>query len=328
MDDLKKQAGLVVKIAGGIVLAILLIVAVSQSFYTVKEAEAAVVTTFGKAEVKEQKGLHFKIPFIQKVQKVDTTVQGVAVGYDPDSSQTLTEGQMITSDFNFVNVEFYISYQVVDPKKYLYQTDNPDEILKDIAMSSIRATLSAYSVDSAMTTGKTEIQSNVKNMIIEELEKQDMGINLVDASLQNVDPPTEEVRQAFRNVETAKQGKETALNEANQYRNEQLPKAEAEADKIIQTAKSVKTARINEAKGQKQRFEAEYEEYKNYPLIIKKRMFLEAMEDVLPSLQVVIDDSDGNIVKVLPSAALDSLAADAGKEAETGKTTEEAKASE
>ena len=285
-----------------IVLVIVLILCCElDAFYTVEETESAVVTTFGKAQLVDTKGLHFKIPFIQRVKKVDTTVKGIEIGYSEDGSGNTYsvehESIMITSDFNFIDCDFYISYQVTDPIKYLYNSSDPDTILKNIAMSSIRSTVSSYNVDTAITTGKAEIQGNVKSMIIAELDQEDIGLTLVDASIQDVEPPTDEVIEAFTAVETAKQGKESAINEANTYRNEQIPAAEAQADKILQDAEATKTARINEANGQVARFTEEYEEYKNYSYITKQRMFFEAMEEVLPTLTVVIEQGDGEVSK-------------------------------
>lgn len=286
------------------IIALFLVITVCNSVYSVKETETAVVTTFGKASIVDGKGLQFKIPYIQKVIKVDTTVKGFAIGYteneDGTTSDVDTESIMITSDYNFVDIDFYISYEVKDAIKYLYASDYPEMILKNIAMSSIRSAMSAYNVDTALTTGKAEIQSNIKQMIMNKLESADIGISLVDASVQDVEPPTDDVKNAFKAVETAKQQKESAINEANKYRNEQLPAAEAQADKILQNAQATKTARINEATGQVARFNAEYEEYKKYPLITKQRMFYEAMEDLLPKLKVIIDDGSGNIQKYYP----------------------------
>jgi len=301
----KPDMGEVFKKNGKMAWTILLIAAIlfvlANSVYTVDETESAVVTTFGKATLVDEKGLHFKIPFIQNVTKVDTTVKGIEIGYSEDSSGNAYsiehESIMITSDYNFIDCDFYISYQVTDPIKYLYNSSEPDVILKNIAMSCIRSTVSAFTVDSAITTGKAEIQSNVKSMIIAELEQEDIGITLIDASIQDVEPPTDEVIEAFTAVETAKQGKESAINEANTYRNEQIPAAEAEADRIIQAAEAQKTARINEANGQVARFTEEYEEYINYPLITKQRMFFEAMAEVLPTLKIVIEQTDGSISK-------------------------------
>lgn len=311
--DPKRGSGKKVgQIFGWIFVAIVAMTVILSAFYTVGETESVVVTTFGKATLVDEKGLHFKIPFIQKATKVDTTVRGLKIGYGEDSDGNTYsvehESIMITSDYNFIDCDFYISYQVTDPIKYLYNSDYPDMIIKNIAMSSIRSTVSAFTVDNAITTGKAQIQSNVKAMMVEELEKQDIGITLVDASIQDVEPPTDDIIEAFTAVETAKQGKESAVNEANAYRNAKLPEAEAEADKIVQTAEAEKSARINEATGQAARFNEEYNEYVHYPLITKQRMFMEAMSDVLPTLQIVIDQGDGEIMKYYPITDLNKAA--------------------
>ncbi len=306
-DIVNSGSGKVKKIVSttiGVIIFLFVVITMLSSAYTVEETESVVVTTFGKAKLVDEKGLHFKIPYIQKATSVDTTVRGIKIGYSEDSNGNVYsvehESIMITSDFNFIDCDFYVSYQVTDPIKYLYNSSEPDEILKNISMSCIRSTVSAYSVDTAITTGKAEIQSNVKSMIIAELEDEDIGITLVDASIQDVEPPTDEVIEAFTAVETAKQGKESAINEANAYRNEQIPAAEAKADRIIQDAEASKTARINEANGQVARFNEEFNEYKNYPLITKQRMFFETMEDVLPKVKLVIDGGETDITKYYP----------------------------
>lgn len=313
--DLNEAGKRAAKKAGkGLILVALLVAIISvvqKGIYSIGETESVVITTFGKASVVEEKGLHFKIPYVQKATRVDTTVKGISIGYSENSDGSSTtiehESIMITSDYNFIDCDFYVSYQVTDPVKYLYQSDEPDLIVKNIAMSCIRSTLSGYSVDTAITTGKAEIQSNVKSMIVAELEEKDIGITLVDASIQDVEPPTDEIIEAFTAVETAKQGKESSINQANAYRNEQIPAAEAEADRIKQEAEAKKTSRINEAKGQAARFNEEYTEYKNYPLITKQRMFMETMEEVLPTLKVVIDNGDGSINKYYPITDLGTI---------------------
>lgn len=299
----REPAAIVSRVVITATIVIFLLVLALNSFYTVKETEAAVITTFGKASTNTRKGLNFKIPFIQKVRKVNTTVQGFPIGYTDDggdSEQADAESVMITSDFNFINVDFYVSYEVKDPIKALYSSNSPVDILKNIAMSSIRSTMSAYSVDAALTTGKSEIQANIKQMIINQLEEEDIGISLVDVSMQDVEPPTAEIIDAFKSVETAKQNKESAINEANQYRNEQIPAAEAEADRIRQDAEAKKTSRINEANGQVARFDEEFAQYQNYPLITKQRMFYETMEELLPDMKVIINNDGDGIAKHYP----------------------------
>ena len=269
------------------------------SFYTLSETESAVVTTLGQAAVNNNKGLQFKIPIIQEVTKINTTVQSFEVGYreerDGSFRNVESESTMITSDMNFVDIDFYVTYQVTDPLQYMYATQEPELILKNLIQSTIRGTISAYTVDSALTTGKSEIQQNIKNIVMGELEEQNIGLSLIDISIQDVEPPTAQIKEAFSEVENARQNKESALNKANQYRNEQIPAAEAKADKIIQKAEAQKTARINEANGQVARFNSEYAEYRKYPLITKQRMFYEAMEEILPGVKIIINnDEDGS----------------------------------
>ena len=274
------------------------LIVVSGSFYSIREEEQAVVCTFGSPQAVTTPGLHFKIPFIQTVEKVSTTINGFSIGYN--STGAGEEAMMITSDYNFLHVDFYAEYRVTDPVKALYASEDPVEILKNIAQNCIRTTIGSYTVDSVLTTGKNEIQSNIKQMIIDKLEVYDIGIQLVNITIQDAEPPTEEVSMAFKEVETAKQGKETSVNNANKYRNEMIPAAEAEADRIIQEAEAAKQERINEANGQVARFNSLYEEYINFPEVTRQRMFYEAMEDVLPGLKVIIQTNDGDMTTMLP----------------------------
>ena len=282
------------------IIIVFLIIAAFNCTYQVKEQEQAVLLTFGNADTVSQSGLHFKLPFIQKVQKVDTTIQGFSIGYDVQTGESIEEESlMITNDYNFVNVDFFVEYQVTDPVKLLYSSDDPVSILKNIAQSCIRTEIGSSKVDDVLTTGKGQIQAEIKEMITNQLTKHDIGITLVNITIQDAEPPTSDVMVAFKAVETAKQGKDTALNNAEKYKNEKVPAAEAEADKILQEAAATKEARINEAKGQVARFDKMYKEYARFPEVTKQRLFYEAMEDILPSLKVVIDSGDGKTQNVL-----------------------------
>ena len=285
----------------GIVFAVLLILLLAfNSTYQIREQEQAVLTTFGKAQAVTTPGLHFKIPFIQQVRKVNTTIQGFAIGYDKDTDAVIEEEAiMITNDYNFIDVDFFVEYKVSDPVKALYASEDPVLILKNMAQSCIRTVIGSYDVDSVLTTGKNEIQSNIKEMIMSKLEQQDIGIQLVNITIQDSEPPTAEIMEAFKKVETAKQGKETSINNANKYRNEKIPTAQAEADRIVKDAEAYKEERINEASGQVARFDSMYAEYIKNPTVTKQRMFYETMEEVLPDLKLIIDSSDG-VDKILP----------------------------
>lgn len=289
------------KIVIGLVAIVIAAILISQSFYSVKEQEAAVLLTFGNAETVSEPGLHFKIPFVQQVEKVDTTIQSFAIGYDLETNKTIEEESlMITSDYNFINVDFYVEYQVSDPVKALYASADPKGILKNMAQSCIRTVIGQSVVDSVLTTGKGEIQAAIKEMLTARLDERDLGIYLVNISMQDAEPPTTAVMEAFKAVETAKQGKETALNNANKYKNEKIPAAQASVDQILKAAEAAKQQRIKEAEGQVARFNAMYDEYIKFPDITKQRMFYETMEELLPSLEVIIDNGNGTTQKLLP----------------------------
>ena len=293
------------KLIGFVVFGVVIAFTVFSSIYSVSEQEQAVITQFGKVVGVETAGLHFKLPFIQESTRVNTTTQGMPIGYEESGTNDPTEdtynygdSMMITKDFNFVNIDFYLEYKVVNPEVYLFNTDEPLDTLRNLTKASIRSTISKYLVDEVMTTAKGKIQAEVKDRLIAEMQKVDLGIEVVNVSIQDAEPPTAEVVQAFKAVETAKQGAETAINNANKYQSEKLPSANADADKIIKEAEAYKENRIAEAEGQVARFSDTYKEYKKFPLITKKRMFYEALEEVLPNLDVII--TDGKTQSIYP----------------------------
>ena len=289
------------KIVVTVIIVIFALIFVNNCYYSVKEQEQAILTMFGKVVRVDTAGLYFKVPFIQKVNKVDMTTHGIGIGYAVVNGQNITvddEGIMITSDFNFVDIDFYLEYKVSDPVAAYYNSYEPEIVMKNMALACIRNTVVNYPVDDVITTAKGQIQSEVKEKLQIELTDKNIGLTVVNLSVQDAEPPTAEIVQAFKSVETAKQGKETAVNNAKKYQNEELPKAEAAADKIVQDAEAAKEARIAEAEGQVARFNEMYEQYKLQPYITKKRLFYETMEDVLPDLKVII--TDGNTQQLLP----------------------------
>ncbi len=305
-----------------ILAAVIIMVLGLSSTYQIREQEQAVLTTFGKAKAVTSSGLHFKLPFIQGVRKVNTTIQGFTIGYDKDTEDTIeSEAIMITNDYNFIDVDFFVEYKVSDPVKALYESEDPELILKNIAQGCIRTVIGSYNVDDVLTTGKNEIQSKIKTMVMDKLEAHDIGIQLVNITIQDSEPPTAEIMEAFKQVETAKQGKETALNNANKYRNEKIPDAQAKVDKIVKDAEAYKIDRVNEATGQVSRFNSMYEEYIKNPTVTKKRMFYEAMEEVLPDLKLIIDSSNG-VQKILP---LDSFSTFSNQVEEKNDSADETK---
>ena len=296
----------VLKLKPAVVIAIVVVIALALAslscFYTVDDKQQAVVTTFGKVTDITDAGVHFKLPFgIQRVQKVDVNVyQKIELGYSSLGDVTIAnESAMITGDYNIVNVDFFVEYKISDPVQYLYSSNEPELILRNLIQSQVRNVVGSSTVDAVLTDGKENIQMQVKDLVTEILEAYDIGLTLVDVKIQDAEPPTLEVVEAFKAVETAKQQAETVINDAKAYQNAQLPKAQAEADKLIRNAEYLKQKRINEAHEQVAMFEAMYLEYKENPAITRSRMYYEAISKVLPDVKLYINSGSGNNVQTL-----------------------------
>ena len=263
-----KKAGRIVTIVVLVVIAALLI---GTCYYTVDDKQQAVVTTFGKVTDITDAGVHFKLPFgIQQVQKVDVNVyQKIELGYSSSGNDYLVndrESTMITGDYNIVNVDFFVEYKISDPVQYLYSSNNPELILRNLIQSQVRNVVGSSTVDAVLTDGKENIQMQVKELVTRILQEYDIGLTLVDVKIQDAEPPTTEVIEAFKAVETAKQKAETVINDAKAYQNAQLPQAQAQADQLVQNAEYLRQKRINEAIEKVAMFQAQYAEYGNHPV--------------------------------------------------------------
>ena len=301
-----KKLGTIVLVAA---LAVLVLVGTLTCFYTVDDKQQAVVTTFGKVTDVVDAGMHFKLPFgIQNVQKVDVNVyQKIELGYRSDGVKDSyvtvdDESSMITGDYNIVNVEFFIEYKISDPRKYLFSSNSPELILRNLIQSQVRNVVGSTSVDAVLTDGKESIQMQVKELVTQILQEYDIGLTLVDVKIQDSEPPTHDVVEAFKAVETAKQQAETVVNDAKAYQNAQLPDAQARADKLIQNAEYLKQKRINEAKEQVAMFNTMYAEYARDPEITRSRMYYEAISEILPGVKLYINTAGGesNVDMMLP----------------------------
>ena len=296
------------KLANKILIALaVLLVAITAltSFYTVDDKQQAVVTTFGKVTDITDPGLHFKAPFgIQQVHKVDVNVyQKIELGYITDANGNAVtktgESTMITGDYNIVNVDFFVEYKISDPVAFLFSSSNPEMILRNLIQSQVRNVVGSAAVDSVLTDGKEGIQMQVKELVTQILAEYDIGLTLVDVRIQDAEPPTNAVIEAFKAVETAKQQAEAVVNEAKAYQNAQIPNAEAEADKLLKNAQFLRQKRINEAVEAVAMFEAMYAEYIQNPDITRARMYYEAISEILPGVKLYINTGSGESIDML-----------------------------
>ena len=298
--DFKRAGRTVIAVA-----AALLVLAVALTcFYTVDDKQQAVVTTFGKVTGVTDAGVHFRLPLIQRVQKVDVNVyQKFQLGYNTSKQNSYivdeSESAMITGDYNIVNVDFFVEYKISDPVQYLYSSNEPELILRNLIQSQVRNVVGSSTVDAVLTTGKESIQMQVRDLVADILSQYQIGLSLVDVKIQDAEPPTQEVIEAFKAVETAKQKAETVINDAKAYENAQLPKAQAQADKLVQNAEYLKQKRINEATEQVAMFTARYQEYANDPQITRSRMYYEAVSEILPGVKLYINTGSSSDVQML-----------------------------
>ena len=301
------------KILVAAALALVLLIGAGTCFYTIDDKQQGVVTTFGKVTDITDAGVHFMLPFgIQQVRKVDVNVyQKIELGYstDPYGDYMVNEKEstMITGDYNIVNVDFFVEYKISDPVQYLYSSNNPELILRNLIQSQVRNVVGSSTVDAVLTDGKENIQMQVKELVTQILEEYEIGLTLVDVKIQDSEPPTQDVIEAFKAVETAKQQAETVVNDAKAYQNAKLPDAKAQADKVIQNAEYLKQKRINEATQQVAMFEAMYAEYAQNPEITRSRMYYEAISQILPGVKLYINTASGSGEDVQMLLPLESI---------------------
>ncbi|KUP06648.1 tail fiber protein [Bacillus coahuilensis m2-6] len=299
--SLKRLIAIVAMTVGGILAIIILF----TSWYTVDESEQAVILTFGEAdETVPEPGLHFKLPYpIQTVEILSKETFSLQFGYEEKDGEIVEyqqETQMITGDENIVLADLVVQWKITDPKMYLFNSDDPEEILFDATSASLRSVIGSSTIDAALTSGKAEIEGQVRELLSTLVDKYDIGISVLAVKLQDVELPNQEVRQAFTSVTDAREMMNTKMNEAEKYKNQKLNEALGEKDAIISNAEGEKAARIEQARGDVAIFNKLYGEYKNNPEITRERLIIETLEQVLPGSQVYIMNDDGSTLKYLP----------------------------
>ncbi|WLR50184.1 FtsH protease activity modulator HflK [Bacillus tianshenii] len=296
----------VYRIIGFVVALLLLGLIGATTWYTVDESEQAVTMTFG--EVQEgisEPGLHFKLPWpIQSVTVLSKETYSLQFGYEQKGEKVTAENpedtKMITGDENIVQADLVVQWKITDPKKYLFNTENPKQVLYNATSASLRGIIGSSKIDEALTSGKAEIEADVRELLISLVENYDIGISVLNVKLQDVDLPNKEVRTAFTKVTDARETMNTKINEAKKYSNKRSKEAEGERDAMISQAEGDKAARIEKARGDVAQFNALYAEYKNQPAITRERLVLETLEQVLPEAKVYIMNDEGNTLKYLP----------------------------
>ncbi len=281
---------------GGMFLPILFLVGIGiyGSFYTVEPDEEAVIIRLGKYTTTASPGLHFKLPFgIDKAVKIQTTkihqaefgfrTSNVSLGsrtqYDKNRGNLESESLMLTGDLNVADVEWVVQYKISDPYKYLFAAANPIQNIRDVSESIMRRVVGDQLVNDVLTTGRASIASEARELMQGVIDRYDIGILITTVKLQDVNPP-DRVKASFNEVNAAKQEQEKMINQAEKRYNKIIPEARGKSEEQVSTAEGYAEAIINKAKGDASRFSQVLKEYKRFPKITRKRMYLEAMEGV------------------------------------------------
>lgn len=291
-------------------LAILAVVGVMTTYYTVSPESVAVVQRFGRYISTQSPGLHFKLPFgIDKVTVVPVRRQlKLEFGFgSPDASNPYQVGQaqekerdMVTGDLNAARVEWIVQYTITSPSDYLFNLRDPGPTLRDLSESAMREVIGDRTVDEVLTIGRSGIEVEALANLRELLELLQLGVSADQLQLMAVHPPRQ-VQPSFEEVNRAQQDRETLINQANGEYNRVIPKARGEAQQRISAAEGYALRRVNEAKGDVARFQELLAEYEKAPAITRRRLYLEAMGEVLPKLKskIILDEDAKQLLPLL-----------------------------
>jgi len=278
----------------------LLLLCAWTSVYTVQPEGEAVVKRFGRVVAIREPGLHFKLPFgidrayfvpTARVLKEEFGFRTVLGGIQRDTSQKSRSQQdeslMLTGDLKVINVEWVVQYRISDPDKFLHRVRDPAATIRDICESVMRRIVGNSLGSDVLTEKRVEVSTQAKLELQEILDSFEMGVQIGTIELQDVTPP-EMVKPAFNEVNQAEQERERLINEAEKRRNQVVPRAEGQAKQVVAEAEGYAFERVNRARGEAERFSAILAEYRNSPGVTRRRLFLEMIDEVLPSLGRVL----------------------------------------
>ncbi len=307
----------------GWLLLLLVVVGLMGSFYTVGTEEKGVVLRLGRFVGITGPGLQFKVPFgIDSVYLVQTErvmkeefgfrTSGFSGRSTYSKSGYSNESLVLTGDLNVSDLEWIVQYKIEDPFKFIFNIHNPVETIRDISEAMTRKIVGDANVTDVLTTDRAMLAAKIQGEIQDTLNSYEIGVRIVTYKFQDVNPP-ESVKAAFNGVNEAEQQKESLILQAREQYNQQVPRARGEGKQMVQEAEGYALERINRAEGEAMRFAAVLDEYKKYPEVTRRRLYLETLEKVLPRMKdvIIVDDQAGK-GSVLPLLPLQSFEADKG----------------
>ncbi len=286
---------------------IALVVWAGSGIYIVEPDEKGVVLRFGKFTEITEPGPHWHLPTpiervitpkVTEVKRVEIGFRVVDAGPPVRTRNIPQESLMLTGDENIVDINAVVQYRIADPYKYLFNMRSPEDSVREVSEAALREVVGSRKIDEALTTKKFEIQNAVMDLAESILQRYGSGVDIVQVQLLEVQPP-KEVIAAFKDVASAKEDKNKMINEAQGYENAIIPEARGRVSEILNKAEGYAQAKINHARGDMERFSAMFKEYQKAKDVTKIRLYLETMEEILPDMEKVIVDMEGNGVNPL-----------------------------
>jgi membrane protease subunit HflK len=280
----------------------------STGFYQLEPGQAAIILRFGALDrVETEPGLRWHLPppvasheFVP-VDRLEREDFGAAeTGTEQLTGPALEEAAMQTRDNNIVYLGFVVQYRIGDPFEARFRVAERHEILRDAAQASIREVVGRTPIDGVLSEGRGAVEDETQELLQKLLDEYETGIEVTSVQLQEVQPPPP-VRQAFDDVIAAAQDRDRQIQEARGYENEVVPQARGKAAEIEAQAEGYKEAKVAEARGEASRFEAILAEYQRAPEVTRERLYLEAMEAVLPKVQkLIVEPGTATLLPYLP----------------------------
>jgi membrane protease subunit HflK len=292
-------------IAGGLI--VIIAFWLFNSIYTIDPQEVGVETTFGKpSDDLSQSGLHFMWWPIQAVERVTITENKTEIGSVANKSSSSSDGVMLTSDQNIVDVKFAVLWTVDDPKAYLFNVKDPDDMVRAAGESAMREVVGRSPAQEIFRSDRAGIQTEVQQIIQTILDSYKLGVHVDQVTVENVAPPPE-VSDAFAEVQRAQQDQQKFQEDARNYANTLLGNARGQAAKVREDAAAYKSRVVQEAEGEAARFISVYNQYAKAPEVTRRRLYLETMEQVLGGASKVVVEpgtTGAGVVPYLPLPAL------------------------
>ncbi|MCC9620161.1 FtsH protease activity modulator HflK [Thalassospira sp. MA62] len=278
-------------------------------FYRVQPGEQGVTLLFGKWVGTTGPGLNYFLPApigevikpnVERTNQIEVGYRGAGnVGTGGGSRDVAEESLMLTGDQNIIDIDYVVQWRISDAGSYLFNVRDPENTIKLASESAMREVIGKTNLEEALTVGRVRVEEQTRALLQDIMDDYASGIFIAEVKMQKVDPPRD-VIDAFNDVQRARQDRDRSQNEALAYRNDIIPRAKGEAERQVLQARAYKDRVTKEAEGEAERFTSVYNSYLTAQDVTTRRLYLEAMQDVLNKSDKIIMDQNGQAGGVVP----------------------------